>query len=221
MKNEIKTSVNFPSFQTPPVFSFYTPDSITVLVNKSHPLPKNYKPYKLIPPSVPFDTDEYSEKHLLRPEAATALEELFLLAEHEQISLCAISGFRSYERQEEIYKENLQAHGTLHTSLYSAKPGCSEHQTGLAMDVSTYSINYALEPYFAETREGIWLEKNACRCGFILRYPKDKVHITGYAYEPWHLRFVGVLPATYLTKKHLTLEECTDIAKKMDISHNV
>lgn len=208
MKQLQKAGVDFPSLQTPPVFSFYEPDSITVLVNKSHPLPKTYKPNNLTLPLVPFDTEEHSEKQLLRPEAAKALEELFNLAENEQISLCAISGFRSYERQEEIYNHNLETYGPLHTNLYSAKPGCSEHQTGLAMDVSTYSVNYDLESYFGETREGIWLAENAYRCGFILRYPKDKVAITGYAYEPWHIRFVGVLPATYLTKNHLTLEEC-------------
>lgn len=209
MKQLQKTDVNFSSFQTTPVFSFYEPDSITVLVNKSHPLPKTYKPINLTLPLVPFDTDEYSDKKLLRLEAAKALEKLFILAEKDQISLCAISGFRSYERQNEIYQYNLTEHGILHTSLYSAKPGYSEHQTGLAMDISTPSVNYALECYFGETREGIWLAENAYRCGFILRYPKDKVAVTGYAYEPWHLRFVGVLPATYLTKNHLTLEECS------------
>lgn len=208
MKQLQKAGMDFPSLQTPPVFSFYKPDSITVLVNKSHPLPKTYKPDNLILPSVPFDTEEYSEKKLLRPEAAKALEKLFTLAESEQISLCAISGFRSYERQEEIYQNNLTKHGPLHANLYSAKPGCSEHQTGLAMDVSTHSVNYALELYFGETTEGIWLAEHAYRCGFIIRYPKDKTEITGYAYEPWHLRFVGVLPATYLTNHHLTLEEC-------------
>ena len=208
MRQIQKTGVVSTSFQASPVFSFSKPDSITVLVNKSHPLPNTYRPDNLILPFVPFDTDDYSEKKLLRLEAAKALEALFTLAASEQISLCAISGFRSYERQEEIYKHNLKEQDFSHTNLYSAKPGCSEHQTGLAMDISSLSVNYALEPEFGKTKEGIWLENNAYRCGFILRYPKDKVHITGYAYEPWHLRFVGISFATYLTKNHLTLEEC-------------
>lgn len=208
MNTIIKTGVVSSLSDATPVFSFWKPDSITVLVNKQHPLPKNYRPATLTVPAVPFDTNQCSEKWFLRPEAAKALEELFALAAKEHLFLCAISGFRSYERQEAIYKQNLLEQGEAHTNLYSAKPGCSEHQTGLAMDVSSSSVNYALEPVFGETKEGIWLSKNAFRFGFILRYPKEKVHITGYAYEPWHLRFVGVTAAAYLTRQNLTMEEC-------------
>jgi hypothetical protein len=91
--------------------------------------------------------------------------------------------------------------------LYSAAPGNSEHQTGLAIDVSCKSINFGLTNSFASTPEGLWLKDNCWRFGFILRYPKDKEHITGYAYEPWHIRYVGVPLAYYLYNNNLTLEE--------------
>lgn len=93
------------------------------------------------------------------------------------------------------------------TSLYSARPGQSEHQTGLAMDISAPSVQSALTTEVESTPEGQWLRENAHRYGFILRYPAGKEHITGYAYEPWHFRYVGRELAAFLKKKGLTLEE--------------
>ena len=86
-------------------------------------------------------------------------------------------------------------------------PGHSEHQSGLAMDVSTISIHNRLDVVFRATPEGRWLEKNSWKYGYIIRYPEDKSHITGYAYEPWHIRYVGIDLAKELTEKNLTLEE--------------
>jgi hypothetical protein len=86
-------------------------------------------------------------------------------------------------------------------------PGSSEHQTGLSIDVSSDSVGCALEESFGATADGKWLAKNCHKYGFIIRYPKNKTKITGYSYEPWHIRYVGRKLATYLYKNDLTLEE--------------
>ncbi|WP_343210174.1 M15 family metallopeptidase [Anaerolentibacter hominis] len=182
--------------------------SILILVNKSHRLSADYIPPCLVRPNVPFaDSHAQGEKTLLVQKAACALEILFAAAAMDGLFLYAVSGFRSYGRQKEIYEANLREKGEEHTSLYSAPPGASEHQTGLAMDVSSASADFGLEESFADTAEGRWLAANSWRYGFIIRYPSDKTCITGYAYEPWHLRYVGMIPATYMYKNNITLEE--------------
>jgi len=180
---------------------------LLILVNRTNPLPSDYAPEDLIRPGVIFDTDGDLEKHYLREPAAYALEGLFDHAARNGLYLAAISGYRSYGRQKEIYDNNLKTKGFEHTNMYSAKPGQSEHQTGLAMDISTCLINYDLDEAFADTKEGKWVEKNCHHFGFILRYPKNKTKITGYAYEPWHLRYVGSQAALKMTNMQLTLEE--------------
>ena len=183
------------------------PTSIRVLVNKEHALPKNYVPENMVVPNILFDIIKYDDKKLLRKEAATAIELLFEAATDEGYILYGVSGYRSYERQFKIFTTNLVRKGKTHTLRYSAVPGTSEHQTGLAMDVSIKSLGYKLIPSFASTPEAIWLADNAHYYGYIIRYPKDKTDITGYAYEPWHIRYVGIGLATYLYDNNLTLEE--------------
>lgn len=89
---------------------------------------------------------------------------------------------------------------------FSARAGESEHQTGLAMDISSKSVNFSLTQSFAQTREGKWLEENASEFGFIIRYPEGKEHITGYQFEPWHLRYVGKNPSLEIASRNITLE---------------
>ena len=146
---------------------------------------------------------------MLRKEAADAIAQLFEAAANEGLRLYGISGYRSYERQKNIYEQNVAVRGETETSLYSAKPGQSEHQTGLAIDISTPSIHSALTSSFETTPEGKWLRENAPSYGFILRYPEGKENITGYAYEPWHFRYVGKELANYLKSTGMTLEEYT------------
>lgn len=184
-----------------------TPDSITVFVNKEYALPADYIPNDLVVPDILFNINRYDEKKLLRQEAATAIEQLFESAEAEGLALYGISGYRSYKRQEEIYNTNIRTKGEEYTNRYSARPGHSEHQTGLVMDVSTASIGNRLEPVFAGTPEGIWLAENAHKFGFIIRYPKDKESITGYSYEPWHIRYVGTDLAQKIYDQNITLED--------------
>lgn len=183
------------------------PDNITVLINRDYPLSAEYTPNDLVYPSVMFNFWEYSEKRMLRKEAAKALEEMFEAAKADGIELVAVSGYRSYERQRSIYENNLRNSGEEQANLYSATPGCSEHQSGLSMDVSSKSAGGRLEEFFASTPEGKWLKKNACRFGYIVRYPKNKEQITGYAYEPWHIRYVGKDLAKELKKRKICLEE--------------
>lgn len=179
--------------------------SIQAVVNKEYGLPEDYMPEDLVVPNVPFSFSGTVEKSHLRKEAAEALEKLFLLAKQDGIQLNAVSGFRSYEYQK-VCMPTMLKEGQEHTDRFSAKPGHSEHQTGLTMDVSSKSANNELELSFANTKEGKWLKENAHRAGFIIRYPKGKESITGYAYEPWHIRYVGDI-AENIYKEKLTLEE--------------
>lgn len=184
-----------------------SPASITVLINKDFSLPADYVPADLTIPDVPFSFTSYSEKKMLRAEASSALEDLFGDASEEGLNLYGVSGYRSYQRQLAIYNKNLAENGLERTSQYSAMAGYSEHQSGLAIDVSTISIHNRLDVTFSGTPEGRWLAENCWKYGYIIRYPEGKSNITGYAYEPWHIRYVGKDLATYLTENNLTLEE--------------
>lgn len=181
--------------------------SYDVIVNKSHPFTRHMRPHDLREPDICWSKDAVGEKRLMRKEAALQIEHMFYNAEQQGIHLLGVSGFRSYERQETIYLESMKKRGAEHTEKYIAFPGTSEHQTGLAMDVSCGELKGELEETFAQTREGIWLEKNASLYGFIIRYPKGKEELTGYAYEPWHIRYVTKPLAFYLTKMRMVLEE--------------
>lgn len=183
------------------------PSSITVFVNKEYNLPKKYVPEKLVTVNVYFNLKNYDERTLMRPEAAEALEKLFAAAKLDGYELSGVSGYRSYSRQYQIFTNNILTKGKEHTLKYSAVPGTSEHQTGLAIDISCKSLRYDLSTRFADTPEGKWVAQNAHRFGYIIRYPKGKAKITGYAYEPWHVRYVGKGLATYLYENDLTLEE--------------
>ncbi|MGV3487218.1 MAG: D-alanyl-D-alanine carboxypeptidase family protein [Tuberibacillus sp.] len=183
------------------------PTSTLVLVNKTHKLPDGYRPPDLVEPKVPFPFKEKLEKRLLRKEAATALEKLFAAAKANGLHLFAQSGFRSYERQKAIFASNAKKYGEKEANRVSAYPGESEHQTGLTMDVTSPSVNYDLIEPFGTTAEGRWLRTHAHEYGFIIRYPQGKETITGYSYEPWHIRYVGIKAATDIANRGMTLEE--------------
>lgn len=182
-------------------------DSVSVLVNRKYRLSEDYIPADLVVPAVRFSFYGVYEKSYVRKMTADALEKLFAAAEQKGVILKVVSGYRSYARQMSIYNRNVADRGTEKTDLVSAKPGSSEHQTGLAIDVSSESVGCAIEESFGDTTDGKWLAKHCHKYGFIIRYPKDKTEITGYSYEPWHIRYVGKNLATYLYKNNLTLEE--------------
>ncbi len=183
--------------------------TVTYLVNREYTLPDTFVPEGLTTPDVLFPFSDTSiDKAKMTPEAGEALAMLFDAAYEEAgLTLYGVSAYRSYARQYTIYATNLATRGIAHTNRYSAAPGRSEHQTGLAIDISCKSEGFGLEDTFADTPEGIWVAENAHRFGFILRYPKDKEHITGYNYEPWHIRYVGTELANELYTTGLTLDE--------------
>lgn len=183
------------------------PDSYRVLVNRTYLISKDYIPGDLVVPDIPFSFSGTYEKSYMRKQAARALEKLFAGGEKKGIYLKGVSAFRSYERQKQIYNNNVRNRGTEKTDKVSAIPGSSEHQTGLSIDVSCNSVGCSLEKSFGKTPEGKWLSKNCYKYGFVIRYPKNKSDITGYSYEPWHIRYVGKNLAEYLYKNKLTLEE--------------
>ena len=143
---------------------------------------------------------------LLEQEAAQALARLM-----DQLGgwrfMIPVSGWRSLEEQRTIYEHSLRDNGPAFTEQFVARPGHSEHQTGLALDVSCPRNSLELTESFAGTPEGQWLSKNAHLHGFILRYPREKEKITGYAWEPWHIRYVTKSLSLYLALTGLALEE--------------
>jgi len=186
------------------------PESMTVIVNKDRYLPEGYEPPDLVVPDVAFSYDGVLEKSHMRKEAAEALEELFKASKSDGLDLRAVSGYRSYKRQVIIYNNNVATKGKAYTDRVSASPGTSEHQTGLAIDVSGPGIGYGLEQSFGKTAEGKWLKQHAAEYGFVIRYKKGADAITGYTWEPWHIRYVGKEVAQDVTAKDLTLEEYFD-----------
>lgn len=181
-----------------------------IIANKNQALPEGYKPINLVIPNIQFSFDGVHEKKYMEQGAASALEELFEGAKKEDVHLVAISGYRSYERQKELYNSYVRREGRAAADTFSARPGHSEHQTGYTMDISARSNHNQLTESFSYTKEGKWLADHAHEYGFIIRYPKGKEEITGYIYEPWHVRYVGQELAAYIHEHDLTLEEVGD-----------
>ena len=214
MDNDIVTTTPF----VPATEMDIDPESITVFVNKEYNLPKDYVPKNMVVPNVLFNHSYADERQKMRSEAASALEDLFDAAKEEGLKLYGISAYRSYDRQRKIFLNNIVQKGKYHTLRYSAVPGTSEHQTGLSIDVSTKELQFRLINRFDKTAEGKWLADNAHHYGYIIRYPKDKHEITGYAYEPWHIRYVGQDLADYLYTKDLTLDEYYNYVPSKDFN---
>ncbi|WP_025847683.1 D-alanyl-D-alanine carboxypeptidase family protein [Brevibacillus agri] len=183
------------------------PASMAVLVNKQRKLPENYTPTDLVFPNVPYLLPKKSEKRKLRKEAAAALEALFAAAKADGVSLAGVSAYRSHTYQKALFNRYVQKDGVEKARTYSAVPGTSEHETGLAIDVSGIDGKCAATSCFADTKEAKWLAEHAQEYGFIIRYPEGKEAITGYMYEPWHLRYVGTEIAKEIKAQGITLEE--------------
>lgn len=191
--------------------------SISALINHENYLPSNYEPDDLVIPRVPRQTyNDTTAK--MRKEAAEALEALYAGVQAEGLSFYNVSGYRPYSMQQEIFDEEVARSGYEIAALYIALPGSSEHQSGLAMDVSSAEMGGGLYASFGDTQEGIWLANNCHKYGFIIRYPKDKEHITKIAYEPWHLRYVGISLATKLKRENLALEEYYTLPAKYNLA---
>jgi zinc D-Ala-D-Ala carboxypeptidase len=183
------------------------PASIPALVNKQNKLPDSYKPSDLVSTDIPFISSATKEKRKMRQEAAHAVNQLFADAKAQGISLLGVSGYRSHATQTTLFNYYVSRDGYEKARTYSALPGTSEHETGLAIDVTGGNGKCAAEDCFGGTPEALWLDEHAAEYGFIIRYPQGKESITGYQYEPWHLRYVGKEVALEIMNAGITLEE--------------
>ena len=182
---------------------------LLILVNKSNYLDENYKPADLAPIEY-FAKDRSAEARFMRTEAAEHFNKMMLAGRESGFEIVMTTAYRSYGFQSILYNNYVANYGQAEADKYSAKPGYSEHQTGLAVDVTAPSVGYALTEAFDQTSEWKWLDENAADYGFILRYPKGKSGTTGYMYEPWHFRYVGIEAAKNITEREITLEEYID-----------
>ena len=157
-----------------------------IIANKTYPLPADYAPG-------------------VNTEAEQAFQTMKQAAANEGLNIYISSSFRSYQYQEKLYNNYIARDGKEKADTYSARPGHSEHQTGFAFDLNT------IDDSFANTPEAKWVAEHAHEYGFIVRYPADKTEITGFKYEPWHIRYLGVETATKVYQSGLCLEEYLDI----------
>ena len=174
---------------------------LTVVVNKKHRLSSDYYP-----------TLQPVRGSQLRPEAAAALEQLLVAAENAGHSPKIVSAFRSYSTQVSTYNGYVARDGQELADTYSARPGHSEHQTGLAVDLGNSNGDCELQSCFGQTAFGEWLKVNSSSYGFIIRYPEGKDAITGYQYEPWHLRYLGNDSALAVQLSGKTMDEYYNVS---------
>ena len=173
-----------------------------ILVNK-----KNYLSKDDIPKNLISSNSKYKKNILINKKVYYAFKKMQCDAKKHGYNFDIMSGYRDYLYQEMIYNKSLKENGYTYTIRTIAKPGTSEHQTGLAIDICFYRNGHCyIEHELEDTNELKWLVNNAYKYGFIMRYPPSKEDITGYNYEPWHYRYIGAL-ASHLTKNNLTLEE--------------
>ena len=202
--NEIITIINVGlnrDFYTDIEESDITINPYHILVNKYYQLPEDYQPEQIVDVSNIY---AYANRKIDN-SIYEILKKMWADAKEDDTTLILISGFRNFETQAIIYQNYLSSDGRLNADRYSARPGHSEHQLGTALDIVTHG--YGLVPEFDETKEFKWLSENAYKYGFILRYPKEKEHITGYMYEPWHFRYVGLEVAEYIQNNDITFDE--------------
>ncbi len=187
---------------------FHQPDSLWTVVNKDRPLlNQDYRPSDLIQPDINKRPDKSNDEKSMRDIVNADLEAMFADAEAEGYDLMLASGFRSKALQSIYYNGISKAYGQEVADKQSARPGTSEHQTGLALDISYSDRHCYLEVCFGDLPAGKWLAANSYKYGFILRYPADKTEITKYQYEPWHFRYVGKPLAKAVYDSGLTLDE--------------
>jgi D-alanyl-D-alanine carboxypeptidase len=194
----------------PPKYSIDDADSIWVVVNKQRQISLlKYQPAALAFPAFPKPKVQNPFGLQMREEAAVAVVELAkAMAEAGKGTLILNSGFRTFKNQQGLYNRTRDSRGLAVAEKLSARPGHSEHQLGLAADFSVKGQGCVIMVCFGKTEAGIWLAENAHQYGFVLRYPKGYKPITGFQYEPWHFRFVGIELAIEMEAKGIkTLEE--------------
>jgi len=183
----------------------YKGDNLLVLINKNVRLPETYEPSDLA--GIDGLVGTTYKGMLLRAEAAGALETMAKAAKKDKVNLIVLSAYRSYWSQEATFSSWVGSAGLAAAETFSARPGHSQHQLGTAVDFTAESVNLGLTEYFTQSKEGAWLSQNASKFGFVLSYPEGKEAVTGYTYEPWHWRYIGVENAQKMVTSGLILEE--------------
>lgn len=174
-----------------------------ILVNKYYYLPEDYVPEDLVTISLDYAYGELGSQKMTK-EAYEAFLNLWKESHNNGYYLMVNSSYRTNEEQEETYNDYATSGGTNYADSIAARPGHSEHQTGLTIDVFEKGTG---QKNFKDTDSYKWLKENAHRFGFIERYPSDKVSVTGYEYESWHYRYVGIEAATYIYENNITFDE--------------
>ena len=172
-------------------------------LDKQHRLPADCVPSDLV--ALPAEMSSGGVQ-LMREEAAAAFRGLFAAAQRDSFTIFAASAYRSYATQVAVYGSNVARNGQAAADRVSARPGHSEHQLGTTTDVTSASAGFGLAG-FRGTPEAAWLAENAWKFGFIVSYTEGTEHITGYAYEPWHIRWIGTEEAARVRESGLTLHE--------------
>lgn len=188
----VNTNIDKPYYTD--VKNIINPNDNLVLVNKYYAFDESY---------VPEDLTQV-ENTYMRKEAADNMVKMVTDMRTQGLTVILLSGYRGYNKQVMLYNGYIKKDGKDKADTYSARPGHSEHQSGLAMDLSN---TWDLYEGFENTPEFAWLSDHAHEYGYILRYTKDKVYMTGYVYEPWHYRYVGIDVATKIHDENLTFEE--------------
>lgn len=194
----VNLGLDFPFYENATTIG--QPYELLVLVNKYHQLPAGFKQYNLVNMSREYTAND-GKQYLLAGVAYEKYAQMSDAAKADGLSMKVISAYRTEDYQRNLYNNKVRTTGKINADNYSARPGHSEHQTGLAVDISS------TKGTFEYTAEFKWLQKHAHEYGFILRYPKGKEWITGYSYEPWHYRYVGTDVATIIFEEGITYEE--------------
>lgn len=188
-------------------YSLTDSSSMWVIANKNHPLSKGYAPAELVTPDVLLRLSGSDEQMHVSSVMAPHLKALFDGAKNDGITLRLSSAYRSEALQKQFYDSYSARDGQEAADKYSARPGTSEHQTGLAADIIPANDQCHLQICFGDLPEGKWLAAHAHEYGFIIRYQQGKEATTTYQYEPWHIRYVGNELAAELHRTGLTMEE--------------
>lgn len=190
------------------------PGAVDVLVNKYNSLDSGF-----VPELVQLGSRYAGYTAYLQPEACNSFTRMVDDAQKDGVWLYCVSAYRSYSYQDTLYRGYVSRSGQAAADRYSARPGFSEHQTGLAVDINTASTS----AHFERTAQYRWLSENCWKYGFILRYPQGKEHITGFRFEPWHYRYVGVELAQELYQSRLTYDEylASRPAAQRNVAHSL
>lgn len=188
-------------------YSINEPGSLWWIVNKRRPLPEEYVPPELAAPDMKLRWADDAESMQVSTAAIPDLEALYRAALKAGHELMLVSAYRSESYQKQLYQGYVRSSGQDDADRFSARPGTSEHQTGLAVDLGRTDGKCEIEACFGQTAEGKWLAAHAYEYGFIIRYREGKEAVTGYLYEPWHFRYVGRELAAEIQAEPQTLEE--------------